>query len=247
MIRSMAEASGTRPFEEDIAARGGYQYTTGAPLSSRWANRRLSEAALSVTSFAGRRVLDIGCGDGTYTTELAEVGGAREVTGVDPAADAVRIAQERRGDGAAVRFAVADAYALPHPDDSFDVAQLRGVLHHVDRPRDALREALRVAPEVVVIEPNGYNLGLKLLERVSGYHREHGERSYMPRTLDRWVDELGARVAVRTFAGFVPMFSPDPVARAMKRIEPALERTPGLRAAACAVYVFSAVREPAPR
>jgi SAM-dependent methyltransferase len=242
----MGQASGTRPFEDDIAARGGYAYTTGAPLSSRLANRRLSEAALSVASFAGRRVIDIGCGDGTYTAELVELGGAREVAGIDPAADAVRVARER-AEASEISFAVAGAYELPYPDGAFDVAQLRGVLHHLDRPRDALREALRVAPEVVVIEPNGYNLGLKLLERVSSYHREHGERSYMPRTLDRWVQELGARVAQRTFAGFVPMFSPEPVARATKRLEPLVERAPGLRAAACAVYVFTAVRDSASR
>jgi SAM-dependent methyltransferase len=243
MMRSMSEESATRPFEADVAARGGYVYTTGAPLSSRMANRRLTDAALSVARFHGKRVLDIGCGDGTYTVELVDVAGAREVEGVDPASEAVRVACGRVGDRP-VTFAEASAYDLPHAAGAFDVAQLRGVLHHVDRPRDVLAEALRVAPEVVVIEPNGYNLGLKLLERVSSYHRDHRERSYMPRTLDRWVRELGGDIVARTFAGFVPMFSPDRIALGMKRLEPAVEGLPGLRTAACAVYVFVAARSP---
>jgi ubiquinone/menaquinone biosynthesis C-methylase UbiE len=241
MMRRVPRASGARPFEADVAAHGGYAYTTGARHSSHLANRRLTEAALAVASFRDRRVIDIGCGDGTYTVELVDAGGAREVEGVDPAAEAVRVARERAGDRP-IAFSEASAYRLPYPDGAFDVAQLRGVLHHVERPRDALAEALRVAPEVLVIEPNGYNLGLKLLERVSRYHREHDERSYMPRTLDRWARELGAEVATHTYAGFVPMFSPEPVARATKRLEPVVERVPGLRQAACAVYVFVAAR-----
>lgn len=242
----MAPASGPRPFDADVATRGGYAYTTDPSLSSRLANRRLTDAVLAVASFRGRRVIDVGCGDGTYTLELVSRGGAREAQGVDPAAEAIRVARERAG-AAPVSFAEASADALPHPDDAFDVAHLRGVLHHLERPRDALAEALRVAPEVVVVEPNGYNPGLKMLERVSRYHREHGERSYMPRTLDRWVRELGAHVAASTFAGFVPMFSPDPVARATKRLERLVEAVPGVRGGACAVYVFRAERGAGPR
>lgn len=234
----------TAPFEADVAREGAYVYTSESRVSSALANRRLTDAAMSVADFRGRRVIDVGCGDGTYTTELVTRAGATEVTGVDPAGNAIRAAQARSG-GLPVTFAEASAYALPYDADSFELAQLRGVLHHVERPRDALEEALRVAPRVVVIEPNGYNLGLKVLERVSRYHVEHDERSYAPRTLDRWVAELGAHVENRTFAGFVPMFCPDGIARAMKRVEPAVEGVPPLRAAGCAVYVCAAVRESA--
>lgn len=234
----------TAPFEADIDRAGAYVYTTDARFSSATANRRLTDAAMNVADFRGRRVIDIGCGDGTYTAEIVQLGHAAEATGVDPAGNAIRAAQARAGD-LPVAFFEASAYSLPYEADSFELAQLRGVLHHVERPRDALREALRVAPRVVVIEPNGYNVGLKLLERVSRYHVEHDERSYAPRTLDRWIRELGARVEARMFAGFVPMFSPDRLARAMKRVEPVLEGLPGLRAAGCAVYVCAAAREPA--
>jgi len=128
--------------------------------------------------------------------------------------------------------------------DAFDVAVLRGVLHHMDRPLDALREALRVAPTAVAVEPNGLDPGLKVLERWSHYHVEHGERSDPRRRLDGWVAALGASVVRRQWVGFVPMFSPDWYARAAKRLEPVLERTPLLRAMACAQYIFTACRTP---
>jgi ubiquinone/menaquinone biosynthesis C-methylase UbiE len=227
------------PFTADIAANAGYLYTTNASLSSRLANRRLTDASLAVGDFRGRRVLDVGCGDGTYTVQLVEVGGAARVAALDPSEAALKVAREKAARHP-VDVTVGSAFALPYTDRAFDAAYLRGVLHHMERPVDALREALRVATTVVVVEPNGYNPGLKLLERWSTYHVEHGERSYAPHQLDRWVRELGGTVERRTFAGLVPMFCPDWLAMAMKRVEPVVERLPVVRHVGCAVYVFSA-------
>ncbi len=41
----------------------------------------------------------------------------------------------------------------------------------------------------------------------------------------------------RSYAGLVPFFCPEPVARVLKTIEPVVERVPVLRALGCAVYV----------
>lgn len=229
------------PFEEDLAAHGGYLYTTDAPLSSRLANERLTQVSLELADPAGRRVLDLGCGDGAYTIELADRGRPAQLQGLDASPRAVAAARQRAG-GRDVGFQEGDIYALPFAADDFDIAYMRGLLHHLDRPQEAIREALRVARQIVVLEPNGYNPGLKLLERCSRYHVEHGERSYAPRRLDRWVQSAGARVQRRQWVGFVPFFSPDWYARAAKRVEPLLERLPAARSVACAHYVFSALR-----
>lgn len=229
-------------FDRDAAHNRGYLYTTNARLSSQLANRRLTEAALGAMDFRGKRILDVGCGDGTYTVELLEKGSPASVYGFDPAQEAIAIAREKVA-GRPITFATHDAYAVPLESNSFDVAVLRGVLHHVERPADVLREALRLAPILVVIEPNGYNLVLKCIEKLSRYHREHGEKSYAPSALDRWVRELGAAVRARRWVGLVPMFCPDWFARVLKRIEPFLERTPVLNAAGCAVYVMLVQRD----
>lgn len=227
------------PFTNDIAANAGYLYTTNARLSSGLANRRLTDASIAVADFKGRRVIDIGCGDGTYTIEVVEIAAAARVAALDPAESAVQVARSKLG-AHPIDVAVGSAFALPHPDGSFDIAYLRGVLHHMTDPARALAEALRVATTVVVVEPNGYNPVLKLLERYSTYHVEHGERSYAPRQLDRWVRAAGGTVERRTFAGLVPMFCPDWMARVTKRLEPVVERLPLVRSLTCAVYVFSA-------
>lgn len=232
------------PFAADAAANEGYIYSTNAGLSSRLANRRLTDSVLALGEFRGKRVLDVGCGDGTYTHELAELGAVAVMHGIDPAEQAVKVALAKNG-SADVGFAVSSAYALPYADDSFDLAVLRGVLHHMGQPVDALREGLRVASTLVVVEPNGYNPALKMLERYSSYHVEHGEKSYRPTTLDGWVAEVGGTVEERRFAGFVPMFCPDWLARLTKLVEPAVEALPVARHVGCAVYVFRAARRAA--
>jgi hypothetical protein len=105
-----------------------------------------------------------------------------------------------------------------------------------------IREAFRLAPEVLIHEPNGNNFGLKIIEKTSRYHREHHEKSYSSRRLRRWVEEAGGEVVSQRFAGFVPMFCPDWLARLMKGAEPLLERLPLLNALGCAVYVLVARR-----
>lgn len=229
-------------FERDAARNLGYLYTTNARLSSKLANRRLTEAALAATDFNDKRVLDVGCGDGTYTVDLFEEGHPRSIYGFDPAQEAVSVARQKIS-GRPIAFAAHDAYAVPLDSDSFDIAHLRGVLHHLDRPAEVLREALRLAPRLIVIEPNGYNLALKCVEKLSRYHREHGERSYAPSRLDRWVREVGGRVCARRFVGLVPFFCPDWLARALKSAERTIERAPVLNAACCAVYVQLVERE----
>jgi SAM-dependent methyltransferase len=233
----MARWSAFNAFNNDAASNAGYQYTQGASASSIIANRRLSDAVLASADFRDKRVLDVGCGDGTYTVELYDRAGAASIHGIDGATQAVELARTRVGTRA-ITFEAGSAESLPMEDDSFDVAHLRGVLHHVDDPKRALGEAMRVAPVVVVTEPNGYNPVLKVLERVSPYHIQHEERSFFPVTLGGWARALGGIVRSPEFVGLVPFFCPDPMARALKLVEPLLERTPLFRQLCCGTYVF---------
>jgi SAM-dependent methyltransferase len=229
-------------FDGDAQHNGGYRYTTNAPLSSRLANGRMSDLTHQMADFRGQSVLDIGCGDGTYTLELFDRARPSLLHGLDPAAGAIEVATIKAGKRP-IRFQVGSAYALPYADGAFDWACFRGVLHHLDRPQDALGEALRVARRLLVIEPNGYNPVLKLLERFSPYHVAHDEQSFMALTLRRWVRRHGGIVRRGTFGGLVPCFCPDWLARLTKTAEPLVERTPLVSALCCAVYVFVAERE----
>ena len=78
--------------------------------------------------FAGKRVLDIGTGDGRLA--LGAVGWAREVVGLDPDPAAIRDARAnaRRMGARNASFRTGSAQELPFPDGSFDVVILSWTL-----------------------------------------------------------------------------------------------------------------------
>jgi SAM-dependent methyltransferase len=227
-------------FDRDVERFGSYLYTRDDRLSTRLATGRGLKMVAETGEFAGRTVVDIGCGDGHLSVKLFDAARPASVTGVDVAERAVEAARERAGDRP-MTFRVGSAYDLPLEADCADVALFLGVLHHLDEPARAIREGFRVAPTVVIYEPNGYNPGLKVIEKASSYHREHEERSYPAARLRAWLQGAGGEVVHERFGGFVPMFAPDLLARAMKLAEPVVERTP-LRKVGCAVYLAVARR-----
>ena len=109
--------------------------------------------AAILDEIGAREVLDIGCGAGALARRLAERG--HDVTGIDPAGDAIAAARERMPEA---RLMVGGAEALPFGDASFDASLFLNSLHHVPGPRmrTALHEALRVlrpGGEAIVVEP----------------------------------------------------------------------------------------------
>jgi len=230
-----------QPFENDIQNGGAYQYTTGARYSARVANARISELAATKIDLRGQRVLDIGCGDGTYTFELFHHSHPKSIHGIDLSAGAIATAASKSPDPS-VTFSTCSGSKLPFPDDSFDVAHLRGVLHHMDHPAEGVAEALRVARKIFIVEPNGWNPILKVIEKVSKYHREHGERSYSSRLIESWCVSQGAQITQRSWAGLVPFFCPEAFARFLKSIEPMVESVPIARQLSCAVFAVTAER-----
>ena len=225
-----------RTFEADVVESGGYLYATDEKLSCRFANGRIDRAVLAFARPAGKRVIDIGCGDGVYTMKLLEAGAA-EVLGIDAAGESIEMARRRCAEYPNARFEVLDIYDLALSGEPYDVAVVRLMLHHLyDAPR-AIAAISEMARQVVVCDPNGYNPILKVIEKVSPYHVAHEEKSFAPRSLDGWFEQAGGEVVEREFIGLVPMFSPDPLARICKAVEPLVEALPGLRALGCAQYM----------
>ncbi|WP_327181691.1 class I SAM-dependent methyltransferase [Streptomyces sp. NBC_01334] len=93
---------------------------------------------------AGARVLDAGCGTGRALTPLrAAVGPSGVVVGAD-LTPAMLAAAVRAGRGRAGRLMLADVTALPFRSASLDAVFAAGLIAHLPRPEENLRELARV-------------------------------------------------------------------------------------------------------
>jgi len=120
-------------------------------------------------------LVDVGCGSGELTLELAEFVG--RVTGVD--IDEVEIADARRRasrlEVTNADFHVGDAYSLRLPSDHVDAVFAHSTLEALDRPQDAVAEMKRVLkPGGMVAVASVEYAGLIL----AGPHPELGRRFY---------------------------------------------------------------------
>jgi ubiquinone/menaquinone biosynthesis C-methylase UbiE len=114
--------------------------------SHRWRTAENSAAYLLPSLRAGLTLLDIGCGPGNITLDLAARVRPGGTVGIDAAEAAIAAARDAARDAgvADVAFDVADVYALPFDDDSFDIVHAHQVLQHLPDPVAALREMRRV-------------------------------------------------------------------------------------------------------
>ncbi len=162
------------------------------------------------------RVLDIGCGIGTYVRRLDELAGRAYGVDVDPA----RVSKGETGG-----LSVAVSEHLPFASASFDVVLLNEVIEHVQDDAATLREACRVlrpGGHVVIYAPNrlypfethGIYLGKRyvfgnipfvnyLPDRLRKRLVPHA-RAYTSRGLRRIIDGLDVDLVVHTqiYPGF---------------------------------------------
>ncbi len=149
----------------------GIPHEIGSPAYFSYFNRLrdrveapdFSRAFYGFDQFRGKKVLDVGSGNGYILSRYAEHGA--DVFGVDITPTGVDLCRKRfalsnlKGD-----FRVANAEELPFPDNTFDAVCSMGVLHHTETPEKAIQEIFRV------MKPGG-RLNLMLYHRDSILYR----------------------------------------------------------------------------
>jgi ubiquinone/menaquinone biosynthesis C-methylase UbiE len=108
-----------------------------------------------IVQFSGKAVLEIGCGNGHYTKQLARVAGS--VTAIDPDVESIGIVIRQNVEDS-VYYKLGSAVVLDFQDESFDIVVFTLSLHHVPDLEmiTAINEAIRVVKEngyIIFLEP----------------------------------------------------------------------------------------------
>ena len=190
----------------------------------------------------GKRVLDVGCGVGMYTSAFLRE--TNRVFGVEVERERAQEARER----AAVSQAVGEH--LPFPEAAFDLVFSHEVLEHVTDDRACVAEMVRVIEpggHVVIFVPNRlypfethgvfwrgrYRFGnvplVNWLPTPLRARLAPHVRAYTPRSLRRLFEGLPVRVVHHTtiFPGYDNIIARAPgLGRILRGVTYALERTP---------------------
>src|SRR3989344_1248319 len=129
------------PFDHDMTLNGGYLYTHTKGLSSRIANQTLTKYSISKLQIKDKKVIDIGCGDGIYTKTLYERCKPKLMIGTDISRNAIIYAQKKYCKKNKLEFYYHDIYSLEDKFKNFDLAIIRGVLHHIVQPERAIAKS----------------------------------------------------------------------------------------------------------
>ncbi|MFQ5902854.1 MAG: class I SAM-dependent methyltransferase [Candidatus Binatia bacterium] len=135
-------------------------------------------------NFSDARVLDVGCGNGVFTSLFSEI--SPFVVGLDYSehmlrSNSVRVLLRGKGEG------------LPLKDGSFDVVFVSNLLHHSANPRIIVGEMARVSRRyIVLLEPNWLNPLMFLFSVV--VREERGGLRSSKVFLTRLLRENGCRV-----------------------------------------------------
>jgi len=105
------------------------------------------------------KLLDLGCGTGEYTKQIAEIFPNANITGLDISEKIIRIAEKKCRKYKNVRFVVRSAYNTGFRDDYFDVVTGFYFLHHINIRKIAqeINRILKKKGKVFFYEPNIIN------------------------------------------------------------------------------------------
>jgi len=169
----------------------------------------------AVAHAAGRDVLDVGCNTGYGTVRFLPV--ARRVVGVDVSVRAIEAARRRAPSGQP-DFILSSGFALPFPDDSFDLVSSFQVLEHVPDPIAYLRETARVTRpggEVILATPNA---AIRLDPGMTPWNRFH-VHEYVAAELRDLLVRVFPQVRVRGLFGTPTLYETE-----IRRVDAARQR-----------------------
>jgi SAM-dependent methyltransferase len=203
----------------------------------RWA-RRVKMLSSHVGS--GMSVLELGCGTGYFTRELARSGA--NVVAIDVSPELLEIAKANWS-AANVRYEIQNAYELSYPDAVFDSVVGSSVLHHLEI-EEAIREIYRVLKPrgtFYFTEPNMLNPQIAIQKNVPWVKRKLGdspdETAFFRWRLQRLLEQKGYRDVRIVPFDFLHPKTPVPLVDRLEAVGRFLESVPVISEFAGSLYI----------
>jgi ubiquinone/menaquinone biosynthesis C-methylase UbiE len=179
----------------------------------------LGWALASIRAANSRRVLDVGCGDGRMTAELARA--APQVVGVDPSPAALERAHASHPQLELAQMEPSGR--LPFEDAAFDAAVCMHVLEHVVDTQALMSEIRRVLRSrgLLVLAVPYWGRAKNVVVALLSFERHHDPleptlRFYTPRSLRHLLDAFGFEGPELSAAGGLPLLRETLLARARR-------------------------------
>ena len=97
-------------------------------------------------------ILDVGCGEGFTLNRFSENKVGKKLEGIEYNKSAIQLGQKIYPN---IKIKQGNIYSLPYEDNSFDLVLCTEVLEHLEEPKKALKELVRVSKKYLVISvPN---------------------------------------------------------------------------------------------
>lgn len=203
--------------QQEIAFFDGHAAADDYNVFTPEASARLIDAFVELSGLApGARVVDLGCGSGTFTSLLARRG--YDCVGLDISTKLLVVGR-RKYPG--IEFVEGDIERLPFHDASFDGVLLSGVVHHFPDPSRCAAEVCRVLrPQgrFVAFDPNRRNPFMWLYrDRTSPFYSPLGvtpnERPVLAGEVAATFEHAGFAVSSHYLAGLAYRYVASPRAR----------------------------------
>ena len=221
-----------------VEIAGGKMWYWDTPAGQKRWKRRVGMLSSHIKE--GMEVLEVGCGPGYFTQELAKT--KARITAIDISPDFLNIAQKKVG-SAQVKFKIENAYDLTFPDHSFDLIVGSSVLHHleIDQALEEFFRVLKRSGSIYFTEPNMLNPHIFLMMKVPPLRKlaciAPDETAFIKKILKRKMSKAGFQEIHITPFDFLHPLTPKGIIPVVEKMGLIAERIPFLKEISGSLYI----------
>ena len=177
------------------------KHTTKNPIGRIFLNNFLATVVKTTKPLNIDSVLDVGCGEGFTMDRLQKEKIGKSYEGIEYEETAVDLAKKLYP---RLTFKQGDIYKLPYKSNSFDLVVCTEVLEHLENPKKAYRELIRVSRKYILLTvPNEPFFTIQRIGRLQnvmhlGAHPEHIQHWTAP-AFTKFVHVRGVKLITRKF------------------------------------------------